>query len=213
MARIQESMHGAFRGKVGKLVGGKWNGIDYVRSLGVRTDKPASEAQLAQQIKMALTGNFVKSIKKIVKIGFRDAAVKMSGYNAAVQYVLNNAIAGTYPGFTLDYSRIMISRGQNKGAPASAVSSPAKETCTFTWNAKNIFGDLLKATDKSILLVYSEAFDTAVYTLEGPDRSTGTGSLELPGFSGQEIHTWLTFVSADRTVVFDSEYTGKVTVT
>src|SRR5581483_11177097 len=146
MARIQESMHGAFTGKVGKLVGGKWNGIDYIRSLGVRTDKPATEAQLTQQIKMAVTVNFVRSIKKIVAIGYRDIAVKMSGYNAAAQYVFRNAITGTYPDFKLDYSRIMISRGLNKGNPAATVASPVKETCTFTWNARNIFGELT-ATD------------------------------------------------------------------
>jgi len=35
----------------------------------------------------------------------------------------------------------------------------------------------------------------------------------MPEFSGQEVHTWLAFISADGKIVFESTYTGVVKIT
>lgn len=212
MARIKESMHGGFSGKVGKLVGGKWNGVDYVRSIGVRSDKPATENQQVHRSKMALAGSFIRTIKYVVKVGFRDVAVKMSGYNAAVSDLLKNAITGESTEYRIDYTKVMVSRGERIGMIGASVSSPAAETVTFKWNTRDVAG-AVKPTDKAILVAYCEAYNVSAFTIQGPDRSTGTGSLEMPEYSGQEVHTWLAFISADGQTVFDSSYTGVVKIT
>jgi hypothetical protein len=212
MARIQEGMHGGFTGKVGKLVGGKWNGIDYVRSIGKRSTTEATQQQLDHRSKMALAVSFMKTFKRVVKIGYRDAAVKMSGYNAATRYLFKNAITGESPEYRIDYSKVMLCRGENRGPIGAKASSPAAETITFTWSTRDKSGEV-KPTDKAILVAYCEAFNVSVFTLQGPDRSTGTGSLEMPEFSGQEVHTWLSFISADGKIVFDSTYIGAMKIT
>ncbi|HEX6431547.1 MAG TPA: DUF6266 family protein [Niastella sp.] len=212
MARIEESMHGGFRGKVGKLVGGKWNGIDYVRSIGKRTNTEATPNQQNHRSKLALAGSFTRTIKKVVKVGFRDGAVRMSGYNAAVRDLLKNAITGESPNYRIDYSQVMVCKGEGRGPIGATASSPAAETITFKWSTRNETGEV-KPTDKVILVAYCEAFNVSAYTIQGPDRSTGTGSLEMPEFSGQEVHTWLAFISADGKTVFESSYTGMVKIT
>jgi len=212
MARIEESMHGGFRGKVGKLVGGKWNGIEYIRSIGARTNTEATPNQQNHRSKMALAGNFTRTIKKVVKVGFRDGAVRMSGYNAAVRDLLKNAITGESPNYRIDYSHVMVCRGEGRGPIGATASSPAAETITFKWSTRNVTGEV-KPTDKAILVAYCEAFNVSAFTIQGPDRSTGTGSLEMPEFSGQEVHTWLAFISADGKTVFESSYTGMVKIT
>ena len=212
MARINESMHGSFTGKVGKLVGGKWNGVDYVRSIGKRKNTEASPSQQGHRSKMALTGSFARTIKQVVKVGFRSAAVKMSGYNAAVRHLLKNAITGESPNYKLDYSKVKISQGENAGMVGASATSPAAETVTFNWNTKDVSGSV-KHTDKAIMVVYCEAFNVSAFTIQGPDRSTGTGAVAMPAYSGQEVHTWLAFISADGKTVFDSSYTGMVKIT
>jgi len=212
MARIEESMHGGFRGKVGKLVGGKWNGIDYIRSVGTRSNTEATPSQLNHRSKMALAVGFTRTIKKVVKVGYRDVAVRMSGYNSAIRNLLKNAITGESPNYRIDYSKVMLCRGENRGPIGATTSSPAAETVTFKWGTRDVTGEV-KPTDKAILVAYCEAFNVSAFTLQGPDRSTGTGSLEMPEFSGQEVHTWLAFISADGKTVFDSTYTGTVKIT
>jgi hypothetical protein len=212
MARIKESMHGHFTGKVGKLIGGKWNGVDYVRSIGIRKNTEATPSQQNHRSKMALTVNFTRTIKQVVKVGFRSVAVKMSGYNAAVRYLLKNAITGESPNYRIDYSKVIISRGEGRGMVGASVTSPAAETITFNWNIKDVTGSV-KPTDKAILVAYCEAFNVSAFTIQGPERSTGTGSLAMPEYSGQAVHTWLAFISADGKTVFDSSYTGMVKIT
>ena len=212
MARVNESMHGHFTGKVGKLVGGNWNGVDYVRSIGKRKNTEASPSQQDHRLKMALAGGFTRTIKQVVKEGFRSAAVKMSGYNAAVRYLLKNAITGKFPDYKIDYSKVKISRGENPGMVGATAASPAAETVTFNWNTKDVSG-AVQPTDKAILVAYCEAFNVSAFTILGPDRSTGTGSLVMPEYSGQEVHTWLAFIATDGKTVFDSSYTGMVKIT
>ena len=80
----------------------------------------------------------------------------------------------------------------------------------FTWDTGATVGT--KPDDKAILLFYCPEFNKSVYTLSGPDRSAGTGALSLPGFGGKDVHTWMSFISADGKEFSDSLYAGKVTL-
>ena len=63
-----------------------------------------------------------------------------------------------------------------------------------------------------MLVVYSEDLGRAAYTLSGPARSAGTGLLTIPAFSGKQVQTWLSFISANGKEIADSVFTGQVTV-
>jgi len=68
MARIEESMHGHFTDKVGNLVGGKWNGVDQIRSLPKRNNTEATPSQQSHRSKMAFAGSFTRTIKQVAKV-------------------------------------------------------------------------------------------------------------------------------------------------
>jgi hypothetical protein len=51
-----------------------------------------------------------------------------------------------------------------------------------------------------------------VYTLNGPNRSSGQAMLDVSQFSGKNVETWLGFISADGKEIANSLYTGQVAV-
>lgn len=59
MARLKgNSLHNAFTGKVGNLVGCKWKDTYYIRMRPVSVKHPNTEAQLAQRMRFANTQSF-----------------------------------------------------------------------------------------------------------------------------------------------------------
>jgi hypothetical protein len=160
---------------------------------------------------MALAGRFLKTIKKVLKPGFRAFAVQMSGYNAALKQLLLNAITGQHPAFAINYSKVFVTKGLLLNE-ANASATVASDEVTFTWKYVPD-AQLADPGDKAILVVYCEALNKSVYTLEGAERSTGTASISVARFNGHDVHTWLSFISADGQNVCDSVYTGKLSVT
>ena len=69
-----------------------------------------------------------------------------------------------------------------------------------------------KATDKALLVAYCPALNQCVYTTGGAKRNALTDSLNLAAFKGQQVQTWIGFISENRLNVASSFYTGMVTL-
>jgi hypothetical protein len=211
MGRIKkQGSIGSISGAVNDVVVANWNGIEVVRSLPKQSSKPATTSQQEQQSKMAIAGKFAVAVKKVLTASYKSYAVRMSGYNACVRDVLNYAITGDSPNYRIDYSKVMVSRGRLHGESNEAAKAEAGQV-TFTWAYEA--DPEIAANDKTILVVYCEALNQCLFTLKGADRSTGTASLAVARFKGQEVHTWLAFISADGKQTSTSKYTGVVTIT
>ena len=210
MARITEGPMGNIRGKVGNLVVGKWNKTTTVRSKGAPSSKPKTQSQLEQQAKLSVAVQFMRSMKALLSQSFLYHPGHMTGYNAAVRYLLKNAIVGEYPNYTVQYNRVLVSRGDllHEGN-ANAAAAPGQVTFTWTYEPTDV---LVKPNDLAILVVYCEALNKCVFTVSGAQRSAGTASLAVTRFRGEEVHTWLAFISANGKDTSDSVYTGKLTV-
>jgi hypothetical protein len=210
MARIKGSMIGAMSGTVGNMVASKWREVEFVRGKGgFRTDNP-SAAQLVQRAKFKLVTSFTRSIAELLNTTYTDFTSKMTGMNLALAQIIQNAVTGTYPNFSLDYSRILISNSFK--LPITQASALAAEPgkVGFTWeDISDIRGP--EPDDQSILVAYCPEIGHSVYTWEGPPRSAGTASLSASPFRGKQVHTWLAFRSLDGKVS-TSFYTGAVTV-
>lgn len=210
MGRISKGILGGFSGKVGTVIGGTWKGIDYMRSQSSARRTSFSPAQLEQQAKFSTGVKFTTPMAGLFDVSFRDYAIKMTGQNNALRYTLKNAIAGAYPAYTVDYSMALVSRGDlpNALSPAAVTSSGA---VNFSWSDNTGTGKAA-ATDKSILVVYCPAKQASVYTTTGPDRSTGAGSLAVPAFVGEQVQTYIGFISEDGKNIASSVFTGTLTV-
>lgn len=210
MGQISKGILGGFSGTVGTVVGGNWRGIDYMRSKAVRrTSYPATQAQLDQRSKFLLANRFIQTLPGLLDFTFKDYAVKMTARNSATSYLLKNAITGSSPSFELDYSQVLISMGKLAGAlNAAAVGASGK--VNFTW-VSNASGKA-KANDRAILVLHCPALKQSIYTTIGATRSTGSYSMEATAFSGQEVHTYIGFISEDGALVATSVYTGAIIV-
>jgi hypothetical protein len=211
MARFNKGVLGGFSGKVGPVVGGSWNGIDYIRSLPtIKKNRQFSEEQDIQRAKFSAAANFLKALQPLLMTTFKDGN-KMTGHNAALSYTLKNAVVGVYPDISIDYSLTQVARGTLPNAITPAAVSADAEKIRFSWGDNTGVGTA-KPTDKVILVAYHPASLTPVYTMGAAKRSDGTAQLALPGMSGKEVETWIAFMSEKGKDVSSSVYTGRITV-
>ena len=206
MGTFKKGILGGFSGTVGTVVGGSWKGIEYMRSQANRRSGSFSLKQLTQQAKFLQVVEFVSTMTALLETGFKNYAVKMSGYNSAVSYNIKNAVSGTYPNFSIDYGMALVSRGDlpNAATPAATVTG---STVYFTWTDNSGIGDA-RSDDAAILVVYCPTLKTTLYTLNGGTRSGGAGNIDAAMFTGNSVQTWLSFITADGKRNANSFFTG-----
>ena len=214
MGKISQGVLGGFSGKVGNVVGGSWKGIDYMRIKPASVANPRTQGQVDQRSKFSVVLNFLQPMSEFLRVGFKLYTNKMSQFNSAMSYNLNHAVTGAYPDFTIDYPNALVSHGQLNGAIGTGVASANPAVVDFTWEDNSGPGmSKAKTTDKALLLVYNASKGIAIYDLEGASRDTGAQSLEVPAdFSGDEVQTFMAFISEDGSQVSDSVYVGSVVV-
>ena len=63
----------------------------------------------------------IKTAIDHLRITFNNFAVKQTGMNSAFSYNIENAVAGTYPNYTIAYANVLVGRGDlpNVLGPAS----------------------------------------------------------------------------------------------
>jgi hypothetical protein len=210
MGKFQVGILGGFEGKVGTVVGGRWKGIDYMRHKGRKSKKPFTLAQLDQQAKFSLVSKFIATLNKLLMKSFRDTP-GLTGTNVAFKYNFDTAIIGIYPAYDLDYTKILISKGElhNGQLPTAVAGAPGIVQFNWTDNSGNTFAN---TDDNAIMVVYCPELSQSVYTKTGPERNAATAALNVSNFSGKTVQTWLSFISADGLTYATSIFTGEVIV-
>lgn len=210
MAIIKKGINGAFSGTVGNTVGSSWRQIDYIKSLPKPSNKPASERQLAQRAKFAMAVSFLRPIKPLLNIGFSDKAQgKQTGFNRALQTLMNDAVRGAYPDFTIDLSAVTFARG-GLNAPTSLVVEQ-DDGIILRWdplvNKYNSFAD-----DELLVIAYNES-KGFMNVYDGARREDGNMSIPLPpSFVGDEIAFWGFMVHRDGQKTSDSVFAGQLVI-
>ena len=211
MGKISQGILGGLSGKVGNVIGGSWKGIDYLRIKPSSVANPRTEGQVNQRNKFTITLEYLQANKEFIKIGYKAFATKKTEFNAAMSYVLNNAVGGVAPNFTIDYANALLSRGSLSGAlnPTIDLSTPAQ--VTFAWDDNSAEGNA-NATDKAMVLVYNPSKKESIYILGGADRIAGTQLLRIPNtYAGDTIELFMAFVTEDLKTVSNSVYLGSGT--
>jgi hypothetical protein len=210
MGKFNKGILGGFSGKVGNVVGSSWKGITYIKSQPTATDKEPTSAQVSQQAKFKVGLHFVQSMAGLVALSFRNYAIKMSGFNNAFSYTMKHAVTGVYPVFTVDYSMVLVSRGDlpNATTPTATV---AAHIISYAW-ADNSGTGKAKPNDKAILAVYCADLNQTLYTSGSALRSAGTDTLDVSLFAGKQVETYIGFISDDGKEIANSVYTGQLVV-
>jgi hypothetical protein len=212
MGTIKQGILGGFSGKVGTVIGSSWKGKAVMRGIALRVANPQTDGQLAQRQKFAIVMKFLQSMIQFIRVGFKNYAIGMTQLNAAFSYNIQNAIMGTYPNFTIDYPNALVSRGNLPPALNQAAASTVAGTVLFTWtNNSDEIGAL--ATDASLLVIYNPGKNQAVTFSKLGTRADGTQAVTVPhSFSGDLVHCYMAFETADSFEQSNSKYAGAITV-
>jgi len=212
MGKISQGVLGGFSGKVGNVVGGTWKGIDYMRIKPANVTNPRTEGQVDQRSKFSTVLRFLQPMTDFLRVGYKLYANKMTQFNAAMSYNLNNSITGAYPNFMVDYASALVTRGNLTGAANGAASSPSAASVEVTWTDNSGSGSA-QATDKALIVLLNTTRQEAVFTTAGPARSAGTETISVPSeYTGEDVEVFLGFISEDGSKVANSSYLGSVTV-
>jgi hypothetical protein len=211
MGTFPKGIFGSFRGKVGKLVGGKWKDVEILKTLPEGGTSNPSDLQLAQRAKFAMGVQFIKATRLVVSDIYRNYPKQMTAANKAVSDVLRTAITGVYPNFQIDYRKVTIATGSLRGVDDAVAVAEAPDKVKITWT-DNSTERGVAAADHAILAVYCEELNRYSYSLSAGTRGQGTAILSVPAFSGKQVHTWLSFLSENGKYVAQSVYTGGLMV-
>lgn len=213
MGTIKKGILGGFSGKVGTVIGGNWKGIDYMRSKAASISNPKTEAQLDQRARFGAALKFLQPLTSFIRVGFKNYAVKMTAFNSAMSYNLNNAIDGEYPEYFIDYESALVSRGSLPGALSPRIQTTTPNQIDFEWS-NNSDDSTASANDQVLLVALNPAKQKAITIIGGNERSLGEQSIEVPSsFEGDEVHCYMAFQNANQSVLSNSVYVGSVVMT
>ena len=211
MGTVKKGILGDFSGKVGSVVGSNWKGIGYIRSLPKKVGNPRTLPQKSHRTKFTFTIHFLQPMTDFLRTGWKLYAQRQSPFNAAVSYTFANAITGEYPDYKIDPNKLLLSRG------ALAAVSNASVRCKdgnvqFQWEDNTGVGSA-KATDKALIAIVNFAKNQAVTITAGSARLDCVQNVNVPAeWIGDEVHTYMGFISENGMEVANSVYLGGITV-
>jgi hypothetical protein len=206
MARVTSGLRGNFSGKIGNVVGSKWKSIDYVR-IKPRKTKKVSNRQKEQRNRFAFAAKFMEATKRLFPESYKNFGEKMTAENCALSQLLNNAISGRSPNLYIDYSQMLMARGNMPVAKNPAVTLDP-ERINFSWQDNSDTGKA-KPHDEVLIVAYCEDLEQMYYTIGHGTRSSEKAELFVPEFAGCKVHTWIAFIAADKKDAAPSVYTGE----
>lgn len=209
MGIIRQGIFGGFEGRTGPLVGRKVNGKSIIAAFPRKTTKPRTAAQIDQQLKFDLVIGFLKWLKCLIAIGFKDPDGKKNSFNTAVKYNFKRIITGTSPNYSIDYSKLVFSRGSLAGPNSPSVSLETN-TLIINWQP-DVQQQFNQHTDRASFLVYCPGKIEIVIHTSSIERSALGYRIAIPqNFEGNEMYVFMSFRSANGKVVSDSKFLGTV---
>lgn len=196
MGTIKTGILGGFSGRVGTVVGATWNSVHYMRALATSVKNPRTDKQVSQRTKFSKTLTFLRAITPYVRIGYAGYAKKQTAFNAAMSYIMRNAITGSGLNLAIDYRRVLVSRGSLMQA-FNVKAEVSGQTVTFSWEDNSGMGDA-QATDVAMPLAYNKAKGEALFLTAGATRADQTAELTLPSsWTDDPLALYLGFRSED----------------
>lgn len=213
MATYEKGILGGFSGKVGNVVGARWRGKNIMRSLPQRGNYIPSELQELQRERFKTVIAFLNPIKSVVGKYFGKKQGDKSPYNLATSYHLQEALVQTVDGFEMDYSKVLISKGDVRGLDNPVLAAAANQVLDLSWVDNSGQGNA-NPLDQLVVVVYAPELDLfQVYNPAGTREEAGV-QITLPAYLATiKVEVWATFVTETGTNAAISTYLGNIIVT
>lgn len=221
MGSLPNGIHSGYNGKVGNVVGYHMNGKWFVRIRPKRSVKNeiGTPGQKACRSKFAKMQHFLGAVLPFIRIGFNLESKKNrnSAHNSAKSWNMLNAFDENGE---IDYSLLRVTSGNLLPAVNPEVKGNLKKRqLVFTWRvdpirSTNVSEDTPRAMDQVMILAVDPLTHEAYGIYSGARRSAGREVLEISISQrpGDQLHTWIAFISDDRMGISMSTYTGLVTL-
>lgn len=212
MARYKKGVNGPFTGKVGHVVGVKWRGIDYMRSLAEPSSVGPSKKQLRHRQTFAMISSWLKPLRALIKIGFQQASIGKTAMNEAFQLLYRTALKEVGGEILIDYPKVIFSRGDLLISLVRELLSVPDAAIHVKW--ENALGSVFnKDEDQATFVVYNPNKQKFVTFQNAADRANREVSLQLPGaFIGDVVHCWMQYANAEGDQVSTTVYLGAILV-
>jgi len=215
MARIKKGILGPFIGSLANITGYLRLGVPVIRTKVDPADLPKVRTPRQNEVtaRFRLAMIFIKPVTPFINVGFSLHRVPgQTAHNVAVSKVLSQGIKGEYPELELDFPNIQVSHGELPGAAHPEATLLHARSIRFSWEV-HPNDDYQHMRDQVMLLAFSPEDGSAYYLKSGARRSGGEEFLEVYAErANQTFETYIAFISDDRQMISDSQYTGKILI-
>jgi hypothetical protein len=215
MGVFKKGILGGFSGKIGTVIGSTWRTLDVMKSLPKKSTKPAVQAQIDQRFIFSMVVAFMAKLEKVISIGFRNITGVQTAMNTAVSLTIDNAVTGVSPAFTIDYSKVVLSKGNLEPSYDAKIVASAGRKLNLTWSPAE--GDPLKEdvklrnSDMVVLVIYNPA-KNIVRRIDTATRGLATLEVNMAFVFDGANYAWVFFAEVKGKKVSDSQYLGQIQV-
>lgn len=138
-----------------------------------------------------------------MRTGYREFTERQSAFNAAMSYIMKNAMTESELGLEIDYNKVLVSHGSLTQA-INATAAAENGKVLFSWEDNSGQGNAT-ATDIAMVLMYDKEKNMAVYDISAATRSNTKAELILPeDWKHDTLIAYLGFRSANDNSVANS---------
>lgn len=209
MATNKNGPYGHPNGKIGNIVFYVLNGQNVSRTIG-DPGKP-SRNQLGNQQSMAVTMALLKCMKDFINVGFEleAAGTVKNAFNLATSYNKKEALQGEYPNISVNYSKVVLSKGDLPVAKDIQLNKTATGVL-ISWDPSRLDFDY-RPDDSVMIMLYHPLRKKAKSFLNAARREEGSHFIEIDKeWLDEPIEAYLCFKSANGKRISDSVYVGNL---
>lgn len=211
MARLSSGIFGPIHGKLGSVVGAVWKQTAYLRTMPAenKTGRKATTGQIACREKFKFVQEWLQVFYPYITIGFKNYAKDKTEINAAFSKNYHEATVGVYPDLSIDYSKVILSKGRLPGLYAVQHQLTAPDELRLNWRQNQ--NDDSCYDDQVMLVVYSSELKIADGFIGGSNRADLQCIFKLnPKLIGKPLDVYVSVVSLNGKKVSNSEYLGRL---
>ena len=208
MAEFNSTTFGTISGRHGSAVATtiKKSGKSILKVFKAPTN-PKTPKQVAQRTKFGFAIVILACLRAMFNITFRTKG----GADYGIGLAMREAIMGTSPDFSLDYSKLKFSEGSMKKTGVMTVTKVADMDVKVDWNVTNIIpNDAIANEDDGVNLIFlCEDYNEAMLFDNSSFRIDATVTVTLPDYwATTKVHCWMYFSRADGQLNSNSQYFG-----
>jgi len=212
MAIVQNPITGRTKKKFGTAVFSKQFGKNTMRTRPIEVKNPKTLLQRQQRSKFSLMVELSRMIMVFLRIGFKQGAIGMSQFNVFMKANLSVVITGTFPNFSIDFTKLIVSKGTLASAENPSAVAATGNKVNLHWLDNSGSGNAL-GTDVVLALIINYTKKTIMQDLISAMRGDEGLEFTVPAaWIGDQVHVYLSFMTPSGDKVTDSAFLGSVAI-